>query len=140
MRRTTLLLATAAVSIGLMATPASAQPMQEGLVNVNVSDVTVQVPVGVAANVCDLTVAALAEVIDDAGTCTAIATADAENRNSPGGAPQQDGLVNVNISDVVVQVPVGIAANICDVSVAVLANLVDDARACTAVADADADT
>lgn len=89
-------------------------------------------------HVCDLTVAALAEVIDDAGACTAVATADAENRHRPGGSPQQDGLVNVNISDVVVQVPVGVAANVCDTTVAVLAQLADDARACDAVSMADA--
>ncbi len=139
MRRTITALTAAASALILLAEPASAQPRQEGLVNVNVSDVTVQLPIGVAANVCDLTVAALAEVIDDAGACTAVVTADAENRNRPGGAPQQDGLVNVNISSAVVQVPVGLAANICDVSVAALATLVDDARACTATADSDAE-
>lgn len=131
--------ASAALGLGLLAGPASAQPQQEGLVNVNVSDVTVQVPVGIAANVCDLTVAALAEVIDEAGACSAVATADAENRNRPGGSPQQDGLVNVNISDVVVQIPVGVAANVCDTTVAALAQLQDDARECEAVSTVDAE-
>jgi hypothetical protein len=42
--------------------PASAAPEQNGLVNLNVEDVTVQVPIAVAANVCgvDVTVIALA--------------------------------------------------------------------------------
>jgi hypothetical protein len=33
----------------------------------------------------------------------------------------QDGLVNVNLDDVAVQIPIAVAANICDVNVGVLA-------------------
>jgi len=46
-------LATVAVSMGMMAGPAAAQNNdQDGLVNVNLQGVNVVVPIGVAANVC----------------------------------------------------------------------------------------
>ena len=46
-----------------LAAPASAQPIfTGGLVNVNIEDVNVQIPIGVAANVCGVTVAVIAEV------------------------------------------------------------------------------
>jgi len=48
----------AATTVGL-APVASAQP-QRGLVNVLIEDVNVQVPIGVAANVCGVSVAVLA--------------------------------------------------------------------------------
>jgi hypothetical protein len=56
--------ATGALTLGsvLLAAPAQAQPRQEGLVNVNIEDVNVQIPIGVAANVCGVTVAVLAEL------------------------------------------------------------------------------
>jgi len=52
--------------VALAAMPALAQPQQRGLVNVNVSDnnvpITVQVPIGIAANVCpNLTANVLAQ-------------------------------------------------------------------------------
>jgi hypothetical protein len=64
--------ATAALCGG-MALPAQGQPPeQSGLVNVNVEDVTLLVPIGVAANVCNLDVAVLAELTDDeAAPCDA---------------------------------------------------------------------
>lgn len=55
----------AALGVGsvALAAPASAQPLfTGGLVNVNIEDVTVQIPIGVAANVCGVTVAVIAEV------------------------------------------------------------------------------
>jgi hypothetical protein len=64
-RRTVATLASvAAIGVGgvALAAPASAQPRQEGLVNVNIEDVNVQIPIGVAANVCGVTVAVIAEV------------------------------------------------------------------------------
>ena len=46
-----------------LAAPANAQPIfTGGLVNVNIEDVNVQIPIGVAANVCGVTVAVIAEV------------------------------------------------------------------------------
>ncbi|SFU02439.1 hypothetical protein SAMN05660657_04826 [Geodermatophilus amargosae] len=65
-RRTAVTLASvAALGIGgvALAAPASAQPIfTGGLVNVNIEDVNVQIPIGVAANVCGVTVAVIAEV------------------------------------------------------------------------------
>jgi len=49
----------AAMSLGVIAAPASAQ--QSGLVNVNVTNNVVQVPIAVAANVCGLQVGILAQ-------------------------------------------------------------------------------
>ena len=104
-----------------LAGPASAQT-QEGLVNVNVSDVTVQAPIAVAANVCDVAVNALAtQLKGGGGDCDAAATSDAVFTPSEGPAPNQEGLVNVNVDDVVVQLPISVAANVCDVAVNVLA-------------------
>ena len=40
---------------------------QRGLVNVHFDDVTVQLPVGIAANVCDVNAAVLAAAIADTG-------------------------------------------------------------------------
>jgi hypothetical protein len=134
--RTTLTAGLAAVALALAmlvgsAGSATAQelpelpPLQEGLVNVNVSDVVVQLPIAVAANVCDLSVNALAEQIALGDTdCDAVAESgatvpwDAGNRDGQG---QQRGLVNVNVSDIIVQAPISVAANICDVNVNVLA-------------------
>jgi hypothetical protein len=109
------------------ASAAGAQTTQNGLVNLNLSDVTVQVPIGVAANVCDVNVAILANLVDTDTTqpCTALANTDASavTVGAPTGTTTQNGLVNVNVSDVIVQVPIAAAVNICDVNAAVLAAL-----------------
>jgi hypothetical protein len=56
----------------VLAPAASAQPRQQGLVNVDLGNVTLQVPIGVAANVCDVNVAVLAELgPDEAQPCDA---------------------------------------------------------------------
>jgi hypothetical protein len=117
----------------IAAAPASAQ--QSGLVNLDVSGNTIQIPVAVAANVCDVNVAVLVnDLRDDAAMCNATGDADAITpATGGGGAGPQEGLINVIIADNVVQVPISVAANICDVNVAVLVDLVnDDAAACTA--------
>src|SRR5215210_3097070 len=116
-------LATAALSVGLAA-PAAAQPQQNGLVNVAVVDNTVQVPIAVAANVCGLQVGILAQQlrqgpVDCRATANAVATRPNGGGGGGGGGPQQ-GLVNLDISRNTIQVPVGIAANICGVQAAVL--------------------
>ena len=136
--RRTLAVLTATVAVAAaFAAPASAQNTQEGLVNVAVEDVIVQVPVAVAANICDVNVAVLAEVADDAAACEATADSTATaGPNSNGPPTRQEGLVNVLLDDILVQVPVSVAANICDVNVAVLARLDDEAQACQATADA----
>src|SRR5687767_4483372 len=123
-----------ALAVGLAASPASAQ--QEGLVNVNITDVTVQVPIGVALNVCDVTVAVLVgTIVDDAAPCDADGGSIAieQQGGGGGGSPRQTGLINVNLEDVTAQVPIAIAANICNVDVAVLVgDMFDDAATCQA--------
>jgi hypothetical protein len=117
--------ATTALAVG--AGPASAQ-QQEGLVNIIITDVTVQVPVSVAANLCDINVAILATQ-ERAGGAECDADARSVASSGPGdqdgmpteGDVEQDGLVNVFISDVIAQIPISVAANICDVNVGVLA-------------------
>ncbi len=82
-----------------------------------------------------------------------ILAASAALLSAPAVAQQQSGLVNVNVSDIsvdlervisdnnlnvqvpvaaVVQVPIGIAANVCNVSAAVLAQQAADAAPCEA--------
>lgn len=128
-----------ALALGLALAPAPASAQQKGLVNVNISDVTVQVPIGVAANVCDVTVAVLAGlVIDGASTeCGADGTATAvAPPSNGGGGNSQRGLINLNLENVDVQVPIGIAANICGVSAGVLVLALIDGSDTTCQADA----
>ena len=54
--------------------------------NVAIEDVVVQVPVSVAANVCDLNVVAIAELVDQGSTCDATADSDAQAGGGGGGA------------------------------------------------------
>lgn len=136
------LIAALVVSLG-MAAPAGAQTQQEGLVNVNLEGIDIGVPISVAANICDVDVNVLAEQLSTGGTaCVADAESGAVfgpgNGGSNGGA-QQNGLVNVNVSDVTVKVPISVAANICDVSVNVLAQQRERGRTtCEAVAESTA--
>jgi hypothetical protein len=116
-----------------MVTPMTASAAtQEGLVNVNIEDVTVQIPVAVAANVCDVTVGVLVDTLTEAPSdCQAGTIALAESSGGGGGNTKQNGLVNVNLQDVEVQVPIGIAANICDVTAGVLVqNLTETFSTC----------
>jgi hypothetical protein len=121
------------------APPAGAQPVtQEGLVNVAITDVGVQIPVSLAANICDVNVAVLVDQVQDApADCAADAGTEANLVLAPdsGGPITQQGLVNVVLSDVFVQVPIGIAANVCDVNVGILVGELRDAPA-TCEADA----
>jgi hypothetical protein len=123
----------AATALGLAATGLQAQD-QEGLVNVSVDDNTVQVPISVAANVCGVEVNALADLVgSDETACEIDQQTAAENGigtgeedgaegNSPGnGNGQQNGLVNVSLDGNTVQVPIGIAANVCGVEANVIA-------------------
>jgi hypothetical protein len=112
----------------------SAQPEQNGLVNVNISDNVVQVPIGIAANICDVNVAVLVDdFLDQAAPCRAdaagqafVTSPDGDGQPGPG---DQTGLVNLNISGNQVQIPLAAALNVCDVNVAVLVDLFDDAAA-----------
>ena len=115
------------LALGAGAGTASAQgPVnQTGLVNVNVGDVTVQVPIAVAANICGVNVAALAVDVAQFGqaTCDALSTATVPATVTPssGGPVNQTGLVNVHVGNVTPQLPVSVAANVCGLNVAVLA-------------------
>jgi hypothetical protein len=105
---------------------------------VNLEGVDVLVPVSVAANLCDVNVGALARQEREGGAeCDATAESLASPGPSQGGGnTRQEGLVNVNIQDVEVLVPVSVAANICDANVAVLAEQVREGGAtCTATAE-----
>jgi hypothetical protein len=142
MRKAFLVLLTAALmALSFTVTPASAA-RQSGLVNINLEDNVVQVPVALAANICDIEVAVLVNRLRDTGTSTCDATALSEATVTPrdggNGSTRQDGLINVNIEDNFVQIPIAAAANVCDVTVAVLvgAILKDDATSCTADAGA----
>lgn len=140
MRLSIVALVVAAASV-VVAAPAGAQTQQEGLVNVNLEGIDIGVPIAVAANICDLDVNVLADARQLGETaCTADAESDAVFGPSQGGSsPRQEGLVNVNVSDVVVLVPVSVAANICDVAVNVLAQQREAGRVtCDAVASSEA--
>ena len=124
-----------ATSTIALAGPAAAAPQQNGLINVNVTDVAVVVPVAVAANVCDLNVAVLVQDLrDDAADCDANADNGLEITQTAGNGPgRQEGLVNLNLENIVVAIPIALAANICDVNVAVLvSDLQDQAAQCDA--------
>jgi hypothetical protein len=115
---------------------------QRGLVNINLENNVVQVPVAVAANVCNLDVNVLVGLIADTGSavCNADAFSDATvTPRERGGNTRQNGLINVNLENNTVQIPIAAAANICDVDVAILvgAILQDDATQCDADAGAE---
>jgi hypothetical protein len=68
--------------------------------------------------------------------CEATADSAATARPNSNGPPtNQSGLVNVLLDDILVQVPISVAANVCDVNVAVLAQLDDTAEARDATAE-----
>src|SRR3954449_584992 len=94
-----------ALTTAAVAAPAQAATRQEGLVNVAISDVIVQVPIGVAANVCDVPVAVLSQQAAVGGACTATADSSATAGHGQSGNPRQSGLVNVFANDVTVQLP-----------------------------------
>jgi ABC-type phosphate transport system substrate-binding protein len=114
-----------AVTAGATVGSASAQPVQQtGLVNLAVTDNTVQLPIAIAANVCGVSVNALAQQFSQTGTTTcrdgAVSLARNTGGGGGGGGAQQNGLINVDISNNTVQVPITVAANICGVSVNLL--------------------
>jgi hypothetical protein len=120
---------------------AQAAPQQEGLVNVALVDTTVQIPIAIAANVCDLNINVLAGQLALGETaCGTEATASAvDSDESGGGNASQNGLVNIYAEDTTIQVPLALAANLCDLNVNALARQLEAGdNNCDAVADSDA--
>jgi hypothetical protein len=129
-----------ALSLGIAAAPASAQT-QTGLVNVAVTDNTVQVPIAVAANVCGVQVGILAaNLAQGPVNCQAQGNAVAVAPAAGGGSTAtQTGLVNIIVADNTIQIPVAVAANVCGVQAGVLAaNLVQGPVRCVAQGNATA--
>jgi hypothetical protein len=122
-RRTTAAVAiSGAVVLGAAALPASAATQQSGLVNVALVGNTVQVPVGVAANICNVQANVIAtNNFGGNDLCTSASRSTATGGGGGGGSTNQQGLVNVAITGNTVQVPIGIAANICNVQANVIA-------------------
>lgn len=134
---------TCLLSMGALAAPAVAAPndtWQNGLVNVAISDTTVQVPVALAANICDTTVNVLAtQLADGSAPCDAAADGTATRGDSGPNSTRQRGLVNIALTNTTIQVPIGVALNLCDTTVNALSlQVVDGAAECDAVADAGA--
>jgi hypothetical protein len=139
-RLTLAVLVAALTSVGAAST-ASAQPNQSGLVNVAVVDNTVQIPIGIAANVCGVAVNVLSSATATAPVdCDAVAGAEARGTgNDGGGGGNQQGLVNLYVANNTVQVPIGIAANICGVAANVLASgTISGPASCDALGNATA--
>src|SRR4051794_38798686 len=103
--------AVSACSLGMAAAPAPAA-QQSGLVNVDLTGNTIQVPIGVAANVCDVTVAALStNTFGGDSVCTAASRPSAgSGGGGGGGGGVQRGLVNVAGTHNTIPGPIGIAA------------------------------
>jgi hypothetical protein len=105
---------------------AASNNTQQGLVNVNLQDINAQVPVALAANICGLPVSVLVQgLVTGPVNCDARGTATA-TRNPGTGNNQnnQNGLVNVNAQSLNVQIPIGVAANVCGVPVSILATAI----------------
>ena len=106
----------AACSMALVGATSAEAANQRGLVNVSATDI--QIPIGVAANVCNVSVNLITSATGNLlGECDAVSQVEADQNG--GGNTNQQGLVNVNVDDV--QVPIGIAANVCNVSANVIA-------------------
>ncbi|MGH3104207.1 MAG: hypothetical protein ACRDN6_08960 [Gaiellaceae bacterium] len=144
MRKLLATLCAVVLTAGVAASGASAQhEAGNSLVNVQVGDITILVPIAVAANLCDINVNVLAQQLETGDTSC---DADAESIASPGtgdgggaGHTAGDSLVNVQIGDITAQLPIAVAANVCDVAVNVLARQLQlGPVSCTAVADSTA--
>ena len=118
-------MAGAALALALAGPAAAQNEAGDSLINVQISDVEVLVPIGIAANLCDINANILA--LQDR-TGGADCKANAESVASPGsdggnGADNTagDALVNVQLSDITVLVPISAAANLCDININALA-------------------
>ena len=127
----------AALALGAPGIAMAANNDQSGLVNVNLQDlnlavpVSVAVPIGIAANVCDVSVLSLQDPASPTA-CDATANSFAFSRavalqmmdpGAGGSNNRQSGLVNVNVQTLnldvpaSVAVPISVAANVCDLSI-----------------------
>ena len=136
-RRRTLAGVVVSCVLGVSAIPASAATQQNGLVNVSLTDTTIQVPVAVAANVCNVTANVIAanNFTPNGSPCTATSMPSATGGGGGGGNTSQQGLVNVSLTGTTVQIPIGIAANVCNVTANVIAsgNFTPNGGVCTSV-------
>lgn len=134
-RRIVAVAMTTATAAAMAAGPAAAQP-QSGLVNVDIANNTVQVPISVAANVCGVQAGVLATGLASAPyqcTSSSSGTATVTPSTGTGGGGPQQGLVNLAITGNTIQVPVGLAANLCQIQAGVLASeMVQGAGTCKA--------
>ena len=144
-KKLVVLLVVSVAALGMSSTAAAQHQSGDSLVNVQIGDITALVPIGVAANLCDINANVLAVQAREGGaecdaTATSIATPGPGNGNGNGGGHQAgDSLVNVQIGDITIALPIALAANICDVNVNVLAQQQRQGGAtCTADADAHA--
>lgn len=69
--------------------------------NVAVEDIVVQLPIAVAANVCDVNVAVLGRVLDDASACEAQSGSDAQAGGGGGGAANASAFEPIDLSTVI---------------------------------------
>lgn len=131
---------TLALGLGTPLATAQAATTQNGLVNVSLTNTTIQVPVGVAANICNVSANVLTSLVgNQAAPCTAFATATATAPAMQGGNTRQSGLINISATNTTVQVPIAIAANVCNIAVNVLATQVaNGAATCRAVSSTSA--
>ena len=126
-------LATSALALGVSAGSASAQ--QNGLVNVDLANNTVQVPVAVAADVCGVQANVIATgAFGGNALCSSASRSTATGGGGGGGSTQQQGLINVAITGNTVQVPIGVAADVCGVQANVISsNTFGGNAVCTAI-------
>jgi hypothetical protein len=112
------------IAVGVSALPASAQTTQQsGLVNVALTGNTIQVPVAVAADVCGVQANVIASNnFGGNAICTSASRSTASGGGGGGGTTTQQGLVNVALTGNTIQVPVGVAADVCGVQANVIAS------------------
>ena len=133
----------ALLAVGAAGSASAQNQAGDSLVNVQIGDVTILLPIAIAANLCDINVNLLAAQVDAGETrCTADATSIAtpgpgNDKNGGGGNQAGNSLVNVQIGDITLFLPVAIAANVCDVNVNALAVQM---RTGPTTCDADADS
>jgi hypothetical protein len=130
---------------GLAGTAPAQTTTQTGLINVSLTNTTVQVPVSIAANVCGVNVGVLSTLIANSPAGSIVCTATGSSTAMTVGQPPstatttQTGLVNVALTNTTVQVPIAAAVNLCGLNVAILAVLESTGAAnCTATSNSHA--